>query len=389
MNRLSIAAICFGFFLMVSNASAKVEYHLNKVDNPSEDELDAYSKISAAMDSAVFLYNKFTHLSKHIEVYYNAGVQTADASYNGTMRFGSNRSYMKVRTAMHEMGHIMGMGTTDEYRNMFVDKVFQGPKTQALVKELTGDPTAEIHGDSQHFWPLGLNYDSELTCEEDLFNSARIVESMYQEIFKVEFYMTARVRYLSDDKCMGLTSSNGIEMMDCEGGATVVKIWTMGESPATHRFEFGERVLDVPNESTAAGVILGTYSWNGGAHQKYVFETTPVNKLGAFYLQNNKSKLYLLPSGKNVVQDVRGKDVESGIWILDQIDASADTLIQDTSVTDTSIGDSGDVDTTLAIGNRNIEQAKGRILNLEAGRFDVKGRAVRHSRKQAKFLKLF
>jgi len=382
------------------SAHAKVDYHLNKAENPSDDEQDAYTHIAAAMDSAVFLYNKYTHLSKHIEVYYNTGVQTADGSYNGTMRFGSNRSYMTVRTAIHEMGHIMGMGTTSEYRNMFVNKVFQGPKTQALVKELSGDPEAEIHGDDQHFWPYGLNYDNELHSEQDLIISCQIVESMYQEMFKEAFYMNARVEYLSDGMCMGMTASNSIEMMDCSEEGTLAKIWSVGEDPATYRIEFGDRVIDVPNESTAAGVTIGTYSWNGGAHQRYVFEVAPVNTPNAFYLQNYKSKLYLLPSGKNVVQDQRGRDVDSGIWRLEEVGevvASSGSTAAASSGSTVSSGSSSEsgpaansssgtsVGGSSGVATQAIRRQDRPVQVQRSNRLvDVKGRAVKWLKKMSR-----
>lgn len=392
MNKALIVPVSAIFALTLAVSShAKVDYHLNKVENPSADELDAYKRISAAMDSAVYMYNKYTHMTKHIEVHYNTGVQTADASYNGTMRFGAGRAYMNVRTAMHEMGHTMGMGTTSEYRDMLKDGVFQGETAQAKLKELTGDPTAVLKGDSQHFWPYGLNYDSELHSEEDLIIHCQIVEAMYQDIFKEKFYMTARVKSLTDGKCIGKTSSNALEMMDCSGEETVAKIWSIGDSPVTYRFEYGDRVIDVPNESTAAGVILGTYSWNSGAHQRYVLENAPVNAPNAFYLQNFKSKLYVLPSGKNIVQDQRGRNIDSSVWILEEVSAeppvSTDTTVADTSVADTSVADTTVGDSAQAI--YNLERAKARILKANGQKFDVNGRAVSPSRKQAKFLKLF
>ena len=68
----------FSLLFSLSNAFAgNVEYHLNKSANPTQDEQEAYKLITAAMDSAIFLYNKYSDLSKHIEVYYSTGVPTA------------------------------------------------------------------------------------------------------------------------------------------------------------------------------------------------------------------------------------------------------------------------------------------------------------------------
>ena len=285
---------------------AEVTYVLHKSDNPNDDEKDAYQRITTVMDSAVYIYTKYTNLSKFINVYYATAVPTAEASSNGDLRFGKERSYMFVGTAMHEMAHTMGMGTTDAYRSMFKDGVFQGQKAQALLKEIDG-PDAELHGDSQHFWPYGLNYSSEVHSEQDLINHARIVEAMYQDIFKEAFYMQGRIVSLLDEKtCMGITSSKALELMSCTDTATFVKIYSVGDNPVTYRIQLGNRVVDIPNESTAEGVVASTYGYNGGAHQRYVFEKAGApraNMPNVYFLKNFKSGLYLQAVEKNVVQN--------------------------------------------------------------------------------------
>jgi hypothetical protein len=291
---LSFALVaCF-----VSNALAAIEYTLHMSSNPTEDERDAYIRITMTMRSAIYFYNKYTNLSKFINVYYSPGVPTAEASSNGDLRFGKDRSYMFVGTAMHEMAHTMGMGTTSEYRAMFRDGVFQGQKAQALLREIDG-PNAVLKGDSQHFWPYGLNYSSEVKSAQDLINHARIVEAMYQDIFKEAFYKQGRVKSASSGKCMGITSSNTLELMDCTNEATLVKIFSMGDNPVTYRIQLGTRVVDIPNESTAAGIKASTYGFNGGAHQKYVFEGSG----NSILLRNYKSGHYLQAVGNDIIQN--------------------------------------------------------------------------------------
>ncbi|SIO04788.1 RICIN domain-containing protein [Fibrobacter sp. UWB11] len=297
----------FSFLLPLSSAFAgNVEYHLNKSANPTQDEREAYALIEAAMDSAVYLYNKYSDLSKHIEVYYSTGVPTAEASSNGDLRFGKDRNYMFVGTAMHEMAHTMGMGTTSEYQSMMSGGVFKGEKAQKVIKEIDG-PDAVLKGDSQHFWPYGLNYRSEVHSEQDLINHVKIVNAMYQDIFKEAFYMQGRVVSLVDEKtCMGITSSNALELMSCADTATFVKIYSIGDNPVTYRIQLGNRVVDIPNESTAEGVVASTYGYNGGAHQRYVFEKAGApraNMSNVYFLKNFKSGLYLQAVGKNVVQN--------------------------------------------------------------------------------------
>ena len=326
----------FSFLVSVSSVFAgNVEYHLNKSANPTQDEQEAYKLITAAMDSAVFLYNKYSDLSKHIEVYYSTGVPTAEASSNGDLRFGKDRNYMFVGTAMHEMAHTMGMGTTSEYQKMFKDGVFQGEKAQKVLKEIDG-PDAVLKGDSQHFWPYGLNYKSEVHSEQDLINHVKVVNAMYQDIFKEAFYMQGRVVSLVDEKtCMGITSSNALELMSCADTATFVKIYSVGENPVTYRIQLGNRVVDIPNESTAEGVVASTYGYNGGAHQRYVFEKAGApraNMTNVYFLKNFKSGLYLQAVGKNVVQNkfVRSaSSIPQSDFIWQIVEAGQDTSSKD------------------------------------------------------------
>jgi hypothetical protein len=334
-RKTGVIGIISLFFLLSSAFAGNVEYHLNKSANPTQDEQEAYKLITAAMDSAVFLYNKYSDLSKHIEVYYSTGVPTAEASSNGDLRFGKDRNYMFVGTAMHEMAHTMGMGTTSEYQKMFKDGVFQGEKAQKVLKEIDG-PDAVLKGDSQHFWPYGLNYRSEVKSEQDLINHVKVVNAMYQDIFKEAFYMQGRVKSLLDEKtCMGITSSNALELMSCTDSATFVKIYSIGDNPVTYRIQLGNRVVDIPNESTAEGVVASTYGYNGGAHQRYVFEKAGApraNMTNVYFLKNFKSGLYLQAVGKNVVQNkfVRSaSSIPQSDFIWQIVEAGKDTSSKD------------------------------------------------------------
>ena len=354
---------------LAANSLAAVEYTLHKSANPSADEQDAYKRITTVMDSAVKLYNTYSNLSKYINVYYAPGVPTAEASSNGDLRFGENRSYMVVPTAMHEMAHTMGVGTTSEYAATCVDGVFKNDKVQAKLREMDG-PSAELHCDRQHIWPYGLNQASEAKSEQDLINHVLIVETIYQQLFKVAFFKEGRIKSLGDTKnCMGITSSNALELMDCSDSATFVKIFSVGDNPVTYYVQMGSRVIDIPNESTAAGVKASTYGYNGGAHQRYIFEEAMVNTPNAFYLKNFKSGHYLQSVGTTVVQNPKGSG-DDFIWQLLET-SEIDTLSADTSVADTSKQDTSKTD----IAAKQI--MKSQQLRLPTRTFDLKGRQVR------------
>lgn len=355
---LAVSAIAF----MAVFSHAEVTYTLHKSANPTADEQDAYKRITAVMDSAVKLYNTYSNLSKFINVYYAPGVPTAEASSNGDLRFGENRSYMVVPTAMHEMAHTLGVGTTSEYAATCVDGVFRDDKVQAKLREMDG-PNAELHCDRQHIWPYGLNQASEAKSEKDLINHVILVETIYQQLFKVAFYKEGRIKSLGETKkCMGITSSNALELMDCSDTATFVKIFSVGDNPVTYYIQLGSRVVDIPNESTAAGIVASTYGYNGGAHQRYTFDDAGVNTPNAFLLKNYKSGLYLQAVGTQVQQNRKVDRDESFIWQLEEAGAKPDT--SDTSKTDTSI--------TRIVRIRDIQ-----LQAAPTRTFDLKGRSVR------------
>lgn len=359
---LAVSAIA----LMAVFSHAEVTYTLHKSANPTADEQDAYKRITAVMDSAVKLYNTYSNLSKFINVYYAPGVPTAEASSNGDLRFGENRSYMVVPTAMHEMAHTMGVGTTSEYAATCVDGVFRDDKVQAKLREMDG-PNAELHCDRQHIWPYGLNQASEAKSEQDLINHVLLVETIYQQLFKVAFYKEGRIKSLGETKkCMGITSSNALELMDCSDTATFVKIFSVGDNPVTYYIQLGSRVVDIPNESTAAGIVASTYGYNGGAHQRYTFDDAGINTPNAFLLKNYKSGLYLQAVGTQVQQNRKVDRDESFIW---KIEEAGDTSVvapdtSDTSKTDTSI--------TRIVRIRDIQ-----LQAAPTRTFDLKGRSVR------------
>ncbi len=314
----SLALSSFAF------AEGGVTYTLHKSANPTADEQDAYKRITTVMDSAVKLYNTYSNLSKFINVYYSPGVPTAEASSNGDLRFGENRSYMVVPTAMHEMGHTMGIGTTQEYWDACKDGVFRNDKVQAKLRELSGKPSDELHCDRQHIWPYGLNQASEVKSEKDLIIHVQLVDFIHQQLFKEAFYKQGRIKSLANSKCMGITSDNALELMDCSKKETFVKIFSVGDNPVTYYIKLGSRVVDIPNESTAAGVKASTYGYNGGGHQRYVFEGANVNTPNALYLKNAKSGHYLQAVDNSVVQNPK-KNTDDFIWQIEEEASAPDT----------------------------------------------------------------
>lgn len=113
--------------------------------------------IISAMDEAVAHYNAYGYFPKSLTVNYDPNVPTANGSYSGRINFGGSIS---TRVALHEISHTLGVGTVSAWSLFNGGGTWSGPHANARVQLYNGAGTT-IGCDSQHFWPYGLNYDSE------------------------------------------------------------------------------------------------------------------------------------------------------------------------------------------------------------------------------------
>ncbi|TLS44318.1 hypothetical protein FE633_20950 [Streptomyces montanus] len=142
-------------------AAASITWTLERASNPTADQRAAYDLITAAMNAAVARYNNLSDLGKTITVRYDPGVPTADGNINGTIRFG-NRSYMTQRTALHEIAHTIGVGTSSGWSSLGGSGTWRGAQATALVQRFDGSG-AKLSTGGGHFWPYGLNYENEFS----------------------------------------------------------------------------------------------------------------------------------------------------------------------------------------------------------------------------------
>jgi hypothetical protein len=113
---------------------------------------------TAALQAAVSRYNAYGDFGNaNIYVYYNAGIPTAQASYNGSIGFGG--TWPAERVTMHEMAHYLGL-PSGNWTSLFSTGTWSGARAGRLVRQFDGEEAA-LRGDTIHFWPYGLNYDSE------------------------------------------------------------------------------------------------------------------------------------------------------------------------------------------------------------------------------------
>ena len=139
-----------------------------------DDGTGARARIKAAMDNALDYWNNLTEMKGFSpNVGFVNGVPTADCSYGGYIRVGSNQGNQKTGTMMHEMLHGCGVipgnntewsrlgrlrtGSQDYYGSASGSGDWLGERTNNVVKFFTNNESEVLHGDYQHLWPFGIN----------------------------------------------------------------------------------------------------------------------------------------------------------------------------------------------------------------------------------------
>jgi len=114
--------------------------------------------IVASMNEAVAVYNAYDYFPMHILADYNAGVATAEASYGGPAIFGP--AYNDAFVAIHEIQHCLGTGTYWNWAYQQSNGQWTGAHALQRIHLYDGT-NAVLNCDTAHFWPYGLNYETE------------------------------------------------------------------------------------------------------------------------------------------------------------------------------------------------------------------------------------
>lgn len=165
MKKSLIAMAVAGVALLAtSGADAALSFNVEANNWPNAAHRDA---AVASIQSAINRYNAYGDFGNaNVYVYYNAGIPTAQANYLGAIGFGG--TYPNERVMMHELAHYLGSGTYGD--------PWDGPRGEAIIDQFDG-LEASLNGDSAHFWPYGLNYDS----EGSEINKQRAVAVLYAQ----------------------------------------------------------------------------------------------------------------------------------------------------------------------------------------------------------------
>jgi hypothetical protein len=142
-----------------------------------------HERIKKAMESAVSYFNNLTSIQNHhLSVNYNAGTPTAEASYGSYMQFGASASYQRTGTALHEMGHTIGVGQHSSWygpssplRETGSSGAWLGERANSIVKFIDNDSTGYLRGDGTHMWPYGINGAHEDDGSELLYTANTLI----------------------------------------------------------------------------------------------------------------------------------------------------------------------------------------------------------------------
>ncbi|MFA6778680.1 MAG: glycoside hydrolase family 16 protein [Paludibacteraceae bacterium] len=127
---------------------------------------------------------------------------------------------------------------------------------------------------------------------------------------------TDTVRILSLDANLCLQASgNGIILGDCSSPSALATLSDLGNG--AYRVNFGEKVLEIPNESKAAGGAVGLWGWNGKLHQQVRLAAQPDFDGLVVSMQFVHSGLFVRnTTGGDVVQEALPQKDETAYWQL-------------------------------------------------------------------------
>jgi hypothetical protein len=152
----SLSVIMVGMTLLLTRPAAlgDITYTL-QFDPASSPEAQ---QVANSVAVAAAFYNQHGSFNKHWNVYYNPGIPTAEANYNGYMGYGKSRN---ERVVFHEAAHTFGMGTGPNYAALIAGGVWRGQYGNQAQFDTYNDYGDGLHGDGHAIWPGGFNFDEE------------------------------------------------------------------------------------------------------------------------------------------------------------------------------------------------------------------------------------
>jgi hypothetical protein len=230
---ISLAAFAAALILASSSVHAALSINVEPNGWPNAAHRNAAVN---AMQATINRYNAYGNFGNYnVYAYYNAGIPTAQASYLGSIGFGG--TYPNERVTMHEMAHYLGSGTNGDPWDGFFG--------EAQVDQFDG-LEASLNGDGAHFWPYGLNFDSEFSE----IAAQRAVAMVYAQRADMGIGPTAHPSAITTVTLTG-SDPNG------ESGFNYKARWSDGYFPhANANYSTGPYILRTP-ESTNSFTFVG------------------------------------------------------------------------------------------------------------------------------------
>lgn len=272
-----------------------VGYTLNRCDDDGVN-----NRLTEAGDLAVYYWNNLTSIQGfHATLNYSPGTPTADCSYGGWVRYGSDTQYQSIHTTLHEWTHGVGVGTIAEWYNNADMRAntsrgqWLGERATEVVQFLANNTTSVLSGDNQHMWPYQMNYAS-----EDHGETSYICNSL-------------TVQALGEDG-LPLTSSMGFaspyDAFDCED---TVKYYLKSESP-----DYGlySSFLTEQADGSLKWVIMSTAKAKENDSTAWYFNYNPVN---CYYtIRNAATGHYVIYSNGFRASNVSSASASAQIQLL-------------------------------------------------------------------------
>lgn len=235
-----------------------VGYTLNRCDDDAVN-----NRLTAAGDLAVYYWNNLTSIQGfHATLNYSPGTPTADCSYGGWVRYGTNTSYQSIHTTLHEWTHGVGVGThwvwnnNADMRSNTTRGTWLGERATEVVQFLANNTTSVLSGDGTHMWPYQMNYAS-----EDHGETSYICNSL-------------TVQALGEDG-LPLTESMGFaspyDAFDCED---TVKYYLKNESPDHGLYS---AYLKEQADGTLKWIVMSVEKAKANDSTAWYFKYNPVN----------------------------------------------------------------------------------------------------------------
>ena len=158
----------------------QITFNLRNSNDHAADE-----RIRSAATTAINYWNDLTEMKGFSpNIGYNPGVPTAECSYGGWMSVGSNQSYQKPGTIMHEMLHGCGVipwadtewsrfnlrsATSNATGSTTGSGYWLGDRVTEVLRFWDNSTSARLNGDYQHMWPYGINGANEDTGTDVLY----------------------------------------------------------------------------------------------------------------------------------------------------------------------------------------------------------------------------